>query len=518
MPGAGDRWPALVPLAIVLARRLRAVHGSSLPRGAAQRAWHGTAPSDRRAAAATREPRARPARWTARVQRALPVLGAAGLGGHRAWRRCCAAIRRRCDSTARQQVASADARVARTRGRRWAGDVAALSVDAARPTTPTRGAWHQFVWREAGARHTKPDRRPGLRRRCGKCAMRASTRRSSPDRAEEWRVTVRRRRQRAAVVRHALPEQRAWRKSRREHDARARAQQSEIIATLRTRSCGTARSIGGGAATATGARRLAFTYADPRVEVGKGGEARVITVDSPATKIVGSGRYVFVPRTWQRAERLRHERLSLAKCDVGAGIAIVAGFAAIIATIVAWSRGALTAARSGWHWVPLARRRDHRHQCLARVRDAAQDRRAAGAANRARRSGDCAVARSARRCSRACWRASRVWAAREHSAPTRARSPMAARAPAPGSSSPASKVWLARRQRRTSAIGALSHDRERMVPVARRARSGRFRAGPRCRGDDHRAALAGRWTDGWPPPPLAGLTALTIATAGAGAR
>ena len=53
-----------------------------------------------------------------------------------------------------------------------------------------------------------------------------------------------------------------------------------------------------------------FTYADPRVDAGLGGEARV-GVDIAGDEVVSSGRYVFVPEVWQRAETDRAGRLGL---------------------------------------------------------------------------------------------------------------------------------------------------------------------------------------------------------------
>ncbi len=153
------------------------------------------------------------------------------------------------------------------------------------------------------------------------------------DRAEEWRVTV------AGdgtvrQVRHPLPEKQAGATLLREQ-ARTLAQQE-----IRQRfglDPATLREVSAEEQARPARADWQFTYADPAVEVGKGGEARVITAIA-GDEIVGSGRYVFVPETWQRAERLRTSRLSLAKNAITLAL-IVAGLAAIIATIIAWSRG-----------------------------------------------------------------------------------------------------------------------------------------------------------------------------------
>ena len=80
-----------------------------------------------------------------------------------------------------------------------------------------------------------------------------------------------------------------------------------------------------------------FTYTDPRVDVGKGGEARAI-VGISGDEITSVGRYVFVPEDWQRTERERAGRLRIAKMGIGLLVLVIA-VAALIAAIVAWSRG-----------------------------------------------------------------------------------------------------------------------------------------------------------------------------------
>src|SRR5262249_7305757 len=80
-----------------------------------------------------------------------------------------------------------------------------------------------------------------------------------------------------------------------------------------------------------------FTYADPRVDVGKGGEARV-RIAIAGDEIIASGRYIFIPEDWQRAERERAARLNIVRMSVALALVIVA-IAALIAAIIAWSRG-----------------------------------------------------------------------------------------------------------------------------------------------------------------------------------
>ena len=80
-----------------------------------------------------------------------------------------------------------------------------------------------------------------------------------------------------------------------------------------------------------------FVFADPRVDVGKDGQARV-AVNVAGDEVVSAGRYVHVPEAWQRAEREREGRLTIVKLALGAAFALAA-IAALIAAVLHWTRG-----------------------------------------------------------------------------------------------------------------------------------------------------------------------------------
>ena len=231
-----------------------------------------------------------------------------------------------------QAEASADAAVAQ-RGMKPGDGWRRFST--VRLVTDDAGAaqWHQFVWREAGRDAYEKLIGNWLAPPLWEVRYARFDGGDVADRAEEWRVTVTGDGT-VRQVRHQLPEKRPGAKLSREQ-VRTLAQQE-----IRQRfglDPATLREVSAEEQARPARADWQFTYADPAVEVGKGGEARVI-VAIAGDEIVGSGRYVFVPEAWQRAERLRASRLSLAKNAITLAF-IVAGFAAIIATIIAWSRG-----------------------------------------------------------------------------------------------------------------------------------------------------------------------------------
>jgi hypothetical protein len=79
-----------------------------------------------------------------------------------------------------------------------------------------------------------------------------------------------------------------------------------------------------------------FTFADPRVDVGNGGEARALVLIG-GDEVAGTGRYIFVPEEWQRAERERASRFSIAKIVVVLLFSLV-GLGAVIWASMAWTR------------------------------------------------------------------------------------------------------------------------------------------------------------------------------------
>ena len=253
-PGAGRSRPALVPLAIVLVRRVRA--GRWLDAAATRCATaHGSAPP-RAAPSALRAVRAAAGAWTARVQRALPLLGLAGLVGDRVRAAICSATRRRCRSIARQAEAARRCRARAARHHARARTGGASSIDP-RSRTDDASAWQ---W------HNSSGAKPGATR----IAKLIGNWLAPPlwevryarfdggdvaDRAEEWRVTV------AGdgtvrQVRHQLPEARpgaklvARRRRARSRSGRSRQRFGLDPATL--------REVVGRGEGAAGAHRLAI--------------------------------------------------------------------------------------------------------------------------------------------------------------------------------------------------------------------------------------------------------------------
>src|SRR5208282_2172865 len=123
------------------------------------------------------------------------------------------------------------------------------------------------------------------------------------DRAEEWRVSI----QGDGSVRrveHQLPEQRAGARLS-EDQARALAQK-EMSARFGLDPAAL-KEVEVKQDPHPARTDWQFIYTDPRVDVGKGGEARAL-VDLAGDEVVGWGRYIFVPEAWYRAERERASR------------------------------------------------------------------------------------------------------------------------------------------------------------------------------------------------------------------
>ncbi len=118
-----------------------------------------------------------------------------------------------------------------------------------------------------------------------------------------------------------------------------------------------------------------FTYADPRVDVGKGGEARTRIVVA-GDEVVLAGRSVFVPEAWERAQSEREGRRQLAKL-VSIVISALAALGALVYAVLAWEQGqerpARFAVRGRRH--PVAGSGQRRQQLAGRG-DAARLRRA----------------------------------------------------------------------------------------------------------------------------------------------
>ena len=80
-----------------------------------------------------------------------------------------------------------------------------------------------------------------------------------------------------------------------------------------------------------------IVFADPKVFVGKDGEAR-IQVMLAGDEVVLAGRSVFVPEGWQREETERDHRLQVVKYAAFYAVALGA-LAALVFAVISWNRG-----------------------------------------------------------------------------------------------------------------------------------------------------------------------------------
>ena len=318
---------ALVPLTIVLMRRAVAGAWLPFPPLLANGAWN---PAARVTTAAASPSRAAAGAWSLRVQRALPVLALLGVvaialvGGHRADVPPLAIGRA-------QAEAAADAALA-ARNVRLPAEWHRYATTRTAPEEGNQWQGHVFVWREAGHEAYRKLVGSWLAPPFWEVRYARFDDGDVVDRAEEWRVIVDNE-GKVRSMRHQLPEQRPGAKLSRE-EARAIAQRE-----LRQ-----AFGLDPAALREVEAREDAqpartdwsFTYADPRVDVGKGGEARAVVIVA-GDQVAGAGRYVFVPEDWQRTERERASRLSVGKIAVVLLFSLV-GLGAIIWASVAWTR------------------------------------------------------------------------------------------------------------------------------------------------------------------------------------
>jgi hypothetical protein len=317
----------LVPLAIVALHRVRAGRWGELPAILRNGAWRSGAAVAHAVGARTR---AQAGRWTTLVQRALPLLGVAGL----------LAIAFGADfhsDAPPLQIDRANAEAAAdaalrdrgiTLGPEWKQAAATKLA-----TEDGTWLWHKFVWREGGQDVYAHLIGSWLAPPLWEVRYARFEGGDVVDRSEEWRVTVS---GDGAVrqVRHQLPE--------RTPGARLSRDQARIIARKEINQRfgldpEALREVSVKDDSQPARNDWRFTYSDPRVDAGLGGEARV-GVEIAGDEVVSSGRYVFVPEVWQRAEIDRAGRLAVAKNIVTMAIVIVV-IAALIASIVAWSRG-----------------------------------------------------------------------------------------------------------------------------------------------------------------------------------
>ncbi len=319
---------AAIPLAVIGVRRWRSGAWRELPASLWNGGW--LPPPAKVLTSAVRivpVPASAPVAW---LWRALPWLG---LAGALAWLACTpfkADVPALPIGRAAAEAAAVSALEQRgvALGPEWRRHSSIRSgVGALRQTQA-----HTFVWREAGA--------AAYRALAGKVLAPplwevrfARFEGDVADRAEEWRVYVVGNGE-IRQVRHRLPEGAAGADLARD-EALAIAQRAvrerfgQDPAALQLR-------------TADQTRREArsdwtFVFADPAIEVGKDGEARIQVVVA-GDEVVAAGRTVFVPETWLRAETVRDERLQILKLTGIFAVALGA-LAALVFAVISWNRG-----------------------------------------------------------------------------------------------------------------------------------------------------------------------------------
>ncbi len=318
----------LVPLGVVLGRRVARGAWTELPDALRNGAWQPSSPERAPPLAVHAAVELPP--WAARFQRALPLLGAAGVA---VW---VAATPFRADVpplplTRAQAETIADAALA-ARGVVLGPEWRRLSGVRLAPDNPVQWEGHVFAWREAG--------RDAYERLIGKTlpppmweVRYARFEGDVAARAEEWRITVD---GRGAVrqIRHVLPEAAAGARLSR-----------EAALALAHRALREHFGLDPSALTEVGAEERqrqaradwTFTFAEPGVGVGADGEARVV-VAIAGDEVAAYGRYIHVPETWERAERERAGR-TLALRMVLAGVLGVAALVALVMAVIDWIHG-----------------------------------------------------------------------------------------------------------------------------------------------------------------------------------
>ena len=317
---------ALVPLAVVLWRRSGAPAWGELAPSLTNGAW---TPPERAAAPEMHAPRFVASRVEDLVQRGLPALGIAGAIAWLAF----APMRADVPSMSldRQRAEAAADAALKARGVALGPEWRRLSTVSS-ATEGEEWSQHKFVWREAGPAAYRAQVGATLAPPLWQVRY-AMFEGDVAARAEEWRIAIE---PGGGVrqLRHVLPEATPGARlaqdaalavaeaGLREHFGLDPAVLRRVAAEERDRPARTDWS---------------FTFADPRVDVGKDGEAR-IGVAVAGDEVVGAARFVHVPEPWLRAERERDGRTQLARF-AGLLLAVLGGVAAIVVGVQSWMRG-----------------------------------------------------------------------------------------------------------------------------------------------------------------------------------
>ena len=320
----------LVPLAIILWRRVQAGAWLELPDSLRNGAWRPPSSSVAESGPTPLATMASVAGLAARFQRALPVLGVAGAA---AW-----LVFTPFHVDAPVMTIDRDAAIAiaekalAARGVKLGDEWKRMAVVKLATDDAQQWPWHKFVWREAG-----PD---AYRKAIGTALappvwdVRFATFEGDvAERAEEWRVavagdgTIR-------TLRHTLPQARPGARLQREA-ALALAERE-----LRNKfgvDPSAVKEVAADETNRVSRTDWAFMFTDPKVDVGKDGELRYI-VQIAGDEVAGAGRLIHIPEDWQRNEQRRDNRLSIVKISAGI-VFMIAGLAAIVLGVLGWTKG-----------------------------------------------------------------------------------------------------------------------------------------------------------------------------------
>ncbi|MBS0319464.1 MAG: CPBP family intramembrane metalloprotease, partial [Proteobacteria bacterium] len=317
---------ALVPALVVALRHRQARAWFALPATLFNGGWQ--PPAERVSDTAVAAPLARPTGAAARVQRMLPLAAVLALV---AW---FVATPLRTDVPATTISRTAAEAAADAALRAQGVDPATWVRSSSLLLAPDSGLWtmHRFVWQQAGAEAyhaligktlTPPLWDVRYARFDGDVA----------ERAEDWHVTIM---PDGSVrqVRHSLPEGRAGASLDR---AAALALAEGAVQKRLGLDPATLKLVSANDSALPKRRDWEFTWNDPRVDVGKGGEARVQVLVA-GDEVVQVGRNVFIPEAWLTDERAREGNWSIVKTAAGLLLALV-GLAALVLGVRSFTRG-----------------------------------------------------------------------------------------------------------------------------------------------------------------------------------
>ena len=316
---------AFVPLAVVLVRRAQNGAFRELPDALRNGAWRPG--SSEREAHPARSAALAIGRWSSGFQRALPILGVAGVIAWALFAPFRADVPPLRLSRA-DAIAAADAALAArgvVPGPQWQrfANVRLASEE------PQQWTWHKFVWNEAG-----PE---AYRRLVGTIlappvweVRYARFDGDVVERAEEWRIGVANDRSIRSMA-HSLPEARPGATLTRE--AALELAQRALKARFGI-DAAPLRLVAADQQQRPARTDWSFVFGDPRIVVGGQGEARY-AVAIAGDEVAAAGRFVHVPESWTRGERERDNRLQIVAL-AGVLVFIAAGLAALVVGIVGW--------------------------------------------------------------------------------------------------------------------------------------------------------------------------------------